>query len=305
MEMLQVLKEMDERGAISPRSPMKALLLSICPGLGQQYAGDIKRGIVLYTLLVVVSWLAAILYMVIDSRISIVFLSVPFVGIALIAADAYLLASRQPKDYKLRWFNRRWLYVLVFLTLIATVNPLMDLIVGKTIVRAYFVSSTSMTPSILRHDLLLVNKLIYKAMSPKRGDIVLLSFSKDKISSNFTKVMDDQLIRRVIAVPGDTLEIRGNEVLVNGKKIDEPYAFYDNGSILSLSTLKEENAFGPVKVPENSYFILGDNRNHSLDSRILGFIHRDRIGGKVAKIFWSWNLDDGKIKLNRTGMSVK
>lgn len=302
--MFEKLKEIDAKGEISPRDPRKAVLLSlICPGLGQQYAGNIVRGIVLYSSLIVISWLSAILFMMIGSRISIILFAVPVAGFLFVALDAYRLAESKPKDYIKRWFNKTEVYAGIFLLLLVTVNPLMDLIVGSTIVRAFAVYSDSMAPAILKHDLLLVNKLAYKASRPKRGDIALIVFDKKK-KSGVTKVIDDELVRRVIAVPGDTVEVRGKEVLVNGQKLQEPYAFYDT-AVVAMGNSAEENKIGPVKVPDGQYFVLGDNRNYSIDSRILGFIEEKKVGGKITKIFWSWNFDDNSIKWERTGMAVQ
>ncbi len=296
------LREMDDKGEISPRSPIKAFLFSmLCPGLGQQYAGDLARGVSLYTALIVVSWLSAILFMLIGSRISILLFAVPVVGFFFIAFDAYLCASIQPRDYKMRWYNRKGIYMGVFLLLLVTVNPLMDLVVGKTVVRAYIVHGTSMVPTLIDHDLLLANKLAYKTSNPKRGDVVLILFGKGR-RSGVTRVIDDELIRRIIAVPGDTVEMRGNEVIINGEKLNEPYALYESSLVYSGGG---ENTLVAQKVPENSYFVLGDNRNHSLDSRVFGFIDRDRLGGKITKVFWSWNLEEKKIKWERTGISVR
>lgn len=302
--MFEKLKEIDARGTISPRDPRIAALLSlICPGLGQQYAGDIVRGVVLYSALIIISWLSAILFMIIGSRISIALFSVPVIGFLFVAYDAYRCAATQRKDYKLRWYNRTGVYGAVFVLLLVTVNPLMDLIVGSSIVRAYAVYSNSMSPSILKNDLLLVNKLAYKTSRPKRGDIALVVFDKNK-KANLTKIIDDELIRRVIAVPGETVEIRGKDVLVNGQKLQEPYAYYDT-AVVAMGNSAEENKLGPVKVPDGQYFVLGDNRNYSIDSRLLGFIEEKRLAGKVTKVFWSWNLDNNSIKWERTGMPVR
>lgn len=281
-----------------PRKPVIALLLSACPGLGQHYAGCMKRGVLLYIALIIVSWLAAIAFMSIESRLSIVFLCVPFVGAGLIAVDAYACARRQPRDYRLQWFNRPWIYAAVFLALLFTVNPLMDFLVGKQIVRAFFMNSSSMSPTILDRDIVLVDKLA----SPKRGEIALIKLGKSKPTAKLTEVIDDQLIKRIIATPGDTLEIRNDEVWLNGRKIDEPYAHFQG--LLRFNSAQNSN-FGPKLVPAASYFVMGDNRNESIDSRILGFIREDQIGGTVTKLFWSWNFDEGGIRWDRTAKSLR
>lgn len=282
----------------SPRNPTTALLLSICPGLGQHYAGHLKRGILLYIALIIASWLAAIAFMSIESKISIVFLSVPFVGVGIIALDAYNCARRQPKNYRLQWFNRPWIYAAVFLALLSTVNPLMDFLIGGQVLRAFFMNSSSMEPTILNRDIVLVNKLAF----PKRGEIALVKFGKGKSTAKLTKLIDDQLIKRVIAVPGDTLEIRNDVVWINGQKIEEPYANF--GGILRFSSAQNAN-FGPKRVPSGSYFVIGDNRNESLDSRTIGFIQDDQIGGTATKVFWSWNFEKGGIRWDRTARSLK
>ncbi len=286
------------KNGISPRDPLNAVLLSFCPGLGQHYAGYLKRGILLYVALIITSWLAAIAFMSIQSRLSVIFLFVPFAGVGLIAFDAWNCARRQPRDYHLQWFNRPWIYAGVFLTLLFTVNPLMDYLVGRQIVRAFLMNSSSMSPTILDRDIVLVDKLAF----PKRGEIALIKLGKSKPTSGLTQIIDDQLIKRVIAIPGDTLEVRNDEVWLNGKKIEEPYAHF-NGT-LRLNSMQASN-FGPKKVPAKSYFVMGDNRHESIDSRILGFIPEDQIGGTVTKLFWSWNFDEGGIRWDRTAKSLK
>lgn len=285
-------------GVARERKPLLALLLSVCPGLGQHYAGFMARGVFLYIALVAVSWLAAIAFMFVRSKLSIAFLAVPFVGVSLIAVDAYGCARRQPKDYQLQWFNRPWIYAAVFVTLAVTVNPIMDFFVGKNIVRAFFMSSSSMQPTILARDLVLVNKLSF----PKRGEIALVTLAKEKQPAKLTEVKDDQMIKRVIAIPGDTLEIRDNIVYLNGQKVEEPYANF--GGTLRFTNQQSAN-FGPKSLPPGSYFVMGDNRNESIDSRMLGYISEDRIGGTATKIFWSWNFETGGVRWDRTGLSLR
>lgn len=292
----------NEASQIKPREPRIALLMSICPGLGQMYAGRLIRGIVLYVALIIVSWLAAIAFMYVESRIaSILLLSVPFAGVLLIALDAFRCAKNQPQNYRLTWFNRSWAYAGIFLLLLVTANPLMDFFVGKNVVRAFYVTSASMHPTILANDILVINKLAF----PKKGDIALIEYGQQTMkSAQLTNIMEDQMIRRIIAGPGDTIEIRGKDVFVNGKKLVEPYAHYSE-EMSTINIGDEVNKFGPKQIPADNYFVLGDNRNFSMDSRILGFINKNRIDGKVTKVFWSWSLAQGTIQWDRTAKALK
>ena len=302
---------------IYPRKPILALLFSICPGLGQQYAGNLLRGIILYISLVIISWLAAIAYMYVDSpSISLLLLSVPFVGVAFIAIDAFYCAKRQPQDYRLKWYNRVWIYGVVFILLLVTVNPLMDYLVGGHIVRALFVTSNSMRPAVLDRDLVVINKLD----KPTRGDIVLIKFADDrqdtdaqskksaqtkkKQRSGVTKLLKDEVLRRVIAQAGDRVEIKGRQVFLNGKPLQEDYASYSEQHSLNPHTASDYH-LDPIFVPSGAYFVLSDAREYSFDSRIFGLVEAKEISGVATKVFWSWNLDQGHFLWNRTAMSLK
>ncbi len=291
--------KINETGEIKARSPAIALLISIFPGLGQHYAGFILRGIVLYVLLIIISWGSAIAFMSIDSGISILFLAVPFVCAALIALDAWLCAAKQGKNYRLKWFNQAWIYIGVTLFLMVTVNPAMDLMVGKHIVRAYYVDNNSMSPTILSHDILLINRLA----TPNKGDIAIINFSQSEKPSGLTKVMDGQLVRRVIAVAGDRVEIKEKNIYINDQQLDESYVGHSSRFQPTTYGSTEEN-MAALTVPDNTVFILADNRSAGLDSRVLGAINSDLIDGKVTKVFWSWNLDEGHFQWDRTALGL-
>lgn len=304
----------------NPRKPIVALLLSFCPGLGQQYAGSLLRGILLYISLIIFSWLAAIAYMYVTSpSIGLLLLSVPFVGIALIALDAYYCAKRQPADYRLKWYNRFWIYAGVFLLLAITVNPLMDYLVGGKIVRALFVTSNSMQPAVLNRDLVVINKL----EKPSRGDIVLIKFVEDdkgaeeadktehkpaaaikKSRSGLTKLLKDEVLRRVIAQAGDTVEIKGRQVFLNGEPLQEDYASYGEQDSLN-PMVSEDYRLEPMFIPAGSYFVMADAREYGFDSRVYGPVDSKDISGVATKVFWSWNLDEGHFQWHRTAMSLR
>jgi signal peptidase I len=286
---------------IKTRSPYIAFILSICPGLGQQYSGHIYRGILLYISLINVSWLSAIAFVYLESRnISFIVLCLPFITAIIIMLDAVTCAKKQAKSYQLKWFNKSWVYAGVFGTLVITINPIMDYLVGKNIVRAYLVNTESMSPEIMSHDIILINKL----SSPDRYDIVLIRFDEKSQNDHLTEIIKDQTIRRIVGMPGDEIMIKGNNVFVNSQLITEKYATYNNHNLLNVFD-KNDYTYGPEVVPDESYFILADAREYGLDSRMIGFIKRQNISGVVSKILWSWNFNDGTIKWERTAMTLR
>lgn len=282
------------------RSPYIAFILSLCPGLGQQYCGYLYRGVMLYISLIIVSWMSAIAFVYLESRnMSIIVLCIPFVTAIMIALDAVNCANKQTKSYMLKWYNKRWIYVAVFGTLFLTINPLMDYLVGKNIVRAYFVNTESMSPEIILHDIVLINKIT----SINRYDIALISFEEKSKNDQLTKIIRDQTIRRIVAMPGDEIMIRGKKLYVNKQLINEKYATYNNYNFHNVVD-KEYYNYGPETVPDESYFILADAREYGLDSRMIGFIKKENITGVVKKILWSWNFNDGAIKWARTAVTI-
>ena len=286
--------------SFKPRKIHIAVLLSICPGLGQQYAGHLYRGILFYITLIIVSWLAAIAFMYVKStHVSLIILFVPIILFMFIVIDAIYCALKQPKDYKLKWYNKSWLYIGVFAFLLSSVNPLMDMLIGSNIVRAYFVTSKSMSPTILLHDLVLINKL----KKPEKSDIVLIGYGDNQYNGSISNVIKDQTLRRIIAVPGDKVEVRGNKVFVNSEELQEAYV---NDKEIDTSSVYTDMDYtwGPGTVPENSFYVLSDSRQYSFDSRVIGFIGQNQICGIASKIFWSWNYEEGTIKWSRTAMSI-
>ena len=302
--MSEIKEPNNNAGETNQRNPKIALLLSICPGLGQLYSGKWLRAVILYCALIIISWLSAILFMFMESRISIVFFAVPVIGFCLIAIDAYILAGKQEDDFNLKKFNNPLIYGLIFIVLLFTVNPLMDTIVGKNVTRACLSNTRVMEPAILMNDVLLVNKLAYSTSDPKRGDVVYIPRDKEESSGGLTKIVKRTLIRRVIGLPGETVEIRDKKLYLNNKEVNEPYAYYSKKRAVHV----EDKDFGPTVVPTGSYFLLGDDRSTPLDSRTLGFIKRDQINGKITKVYWSWNFEGegmSKIKWGRVGLPVK
>lgn len=134
-----------------------------------------------------------------------------------------------------------------------------------------YIPSESMTPTLQVGDRLIVEKLIYRLHPPKRGDIVVFKAPPELKARN----LNDDMIKRVIGIPGDVVVINRGTGFVNGQEIAQPYV--QNSA---------DYSYGPVKVPADSYFVLGDNRNHSYDSHIWGFLPRkDIIGQAIFRFF--------------------
>ncbi len=159
-----------------------------------------------------------------------------------------------------------WAVVLVGAVLVA-------LVLRAALFQAFWIPSESMETTLLINDRVLVNKLSYKLHDVHRGDVVVFVRREDEPGEY------RDLIKRVIGLPGDTVESRDSVVYVNGAKMVEPYL--DPGVTTSN--------FGPVPVPEGQVFVMGDNRNESFDSRNFGTIDEDRIVGRAFVLFWPVN----------------
>ena len=132
----------------------------------------------------------------------------------------------------------------------------------------------SMYPTLNNGDLLIASKLDYRIHPPERGDIVIMKDPLDP-SRNF--------IKRVIGLPGDRILIRDGHVFVNGAQLEEPYV--DAARVAGSWPTRSGSGSGEA-VPPDSYFVLGDNRDHSSDSRYFGYVNRDQIEGKAVVRFW-------------------
>ncbi len=157
--------------------------------------------------------------------------------------------------------TREWIESIIFAIIIA-------IAIKAFFVETIQVEGSSMVPTLHDRERLMVNKIGYIIDQPEHGDIVIFKYPSDT-SLTF--------IKRVIALEGDTVEIKGHEVYVNGQKLDEPY-------ILE----KTMGEFPAAKVPENTVFVLGDNRNYSKDSRYpdVGFVPLKYVKGKAVLRLW-------------------
>jgi signal peptidase I len=171
------------------------------------------------------------------------------------------------------------------------------------VVQAFKIPSGSMKETLKIGDHILVNKFVYGVKlpfidktvvpikEPKRGDIVVFKFPEDP---------DKDFIKRVVALEGDTVEIRNKKVYVNGKYVDGAFAIHTDPHTMP-SVMQPRDNFGPVTVPKDSLFVMGDNRDHSYDSRFWGFVDLEAVKGKAFIVYWSWNRDEFGVRWRRIG----
>jgi signal peptidase I len=173
---------------------------------------------------------------------------------------------------------------------------LLALVIRTLVVQAFTIPSGSMMDTLLVGDYILVNKFLYGPelpftearvpglRDPARGDIIVFKYPQDE---------KRDFIKRIVAGPGETVQIRGQQVFVNGRVLREPYVKKAESPLPAGGQAYCGYAYGcePTVVPASSYFVMGDNRDNSQDSRYWGFVKRDKIKGKAFLIYWSWDSD--------------
>ena len=190
------------------------------------------------------------------------------------------------------------------------VAAILALIIRTFVVQAFKIPSGSMEDTLLIGDHLLVNKFIYGTQlpfsddpvlsirEPERGDIIVFEFPEDKDKSYFNR---RDFIKRVIGLPGDTVEIRNKSVFVNGERYITPEAVYKDGNL----TAGPRDNMPPIKVPEDNYFVMGDNRDRSYDSRFWRFVDRSAIKGLAFIKYWSWDSEEFMPRWGRIGRMIE
>ncbi|WP_124331228.1 signal peptidase I [Desulfonema ishimotonii] len=184
---------------------------------------------------------------------------------------------------------------------------ILALFIRTFVVQAFKIPSGSMKETLQIGDHILVNKFIYgikipfvqktliDVREPVRGDIVVFRFPEDP---------DKDFIKRVVGVAGDVIESRDKKLFVNGKPTDFTQAIHSDPRIIP-GNLQPRDSFGPRTVPPHSLFVMGDNRDHSYDSRFWGFVDLNAVRGKAFIIYWSWDKNNFGVRWGRLGHLLK
>lgn len=184
---------------------------------------------------------------------------------------------------------------------------ILALFIRAFIVQAFKIPSGSMKETLQIGDHILVNKFIYGVKlpflnktiipisEPAHGDIVVFEFPEDK---------EKDFIKRAIGVGGDVVAVRDKIVYLNGVRQEQPFAIISDDYIIPGGIQPRDN-FGPVTVPKGKLFVMGDNRDHSYDSRFWGFVDLAAVKGKAFMIYWSWDKENFSVRWRRLGDMIR
>lgn len=176
------------------------------------------------------------------------------------------------------------------------------MVIRAFVLQPYTIPSGSMLNTLLIGDCVLVQKYAYGVKlpftneylldygEPERGDVVVFEYPPNP---------SQDYIKRIVGLPGDTVTVRDKQLYVNGVKAVEPYVIHTRPD-----EILPQNNFGPYKVPEGHYFMMGDNRDDSSDSRVWGPVKRDALVGKAWRLYWSWE-GFSNIRWDRIGKLIE
>jgi signal peptidase I len=279
---------------LAPRRPAVALLLTFFfPGLGHIYCGRFGKGLVLLFLDIVLGMPVPLLFMLESPVFKILLLGAMGLGMAIwvyALVDVALIVRRLPKDYRLKDYNRVYVYVLLLIMQLPFAVGA-AFVFREIALEAFRVPTGSMAPTIAPGERVLVSKLAYRNAGVQRGDVVVF-IQPNQRSQHY--------IKRVAALPGDTFEMRGGVVYVNGAALErsataDPEVFEEvNGPAryrieFKPATTGQEALPADVAkftVPNGFCYVLGDNRNASQDSRQFGPVPLADIIGRAEHIYW-------------------
>lgn len=264
-----------ESPTVKPRRLWLAALLSLCSSgpLGQIYVGRLRRSLVLWTTGAILTLLASTFIWLPIGRFSLAaFLLCAIAFPVYLAVDALVIANRY-RTAPLKPYQRWWVYLIAYFTF-GVANSAVANVVRSFVVESFVNPTRAMSPTIQPGDQILVDRLWTRPTRLRRNDVVV--FRSAGPNSPF-------FVMRVVGLPGDEIEIANEKVILNGTEWNDEHAVIDD----DLSVYPGLANYGPILVPADSFFVLGDNRRISTDSRIIGPIPFSDLHGKARMIYWA------------------
>lgn len=245
---------------------LAVFLSGFIPGLGHVYLKQWLSSVIFFTVFIAVAIAAG-------SKNPTIALLANLLQVALVLIAFYHVYVSAPVQ---RERSRRTLMLFMagFISISVVISTILAIAIRLFVAEARYIASGSMQPTLQINDRLIINKLAYRFREPERGDIILFSPTEALQEENIR----DAFIQRIIGLPGDRVEIKSGQVYINDRALDETYI-----------NERSNYQWGPQIVAPNSYFVLGDNRNNSYDSRYWGFVPRENIIGKATQRFYPFD----------------
>jgi signal peptidase I len=256
------------------RNPFIAALLSLlAPGLGQIYNGQRALGLVFFLVFVALPFLWGLIGWP-RQFIGLVALVIVTIGFWLLTIIHAFIQARRIREIGLKKYQTAVVYapmIILFLGLVIFDLPRIRM--NPLGVSPYKIATVAMMPTLHQDDLLMADMKAYDGRAPKRGDLVVFEYPRDLTKS---------FIKRVIALEGETVEIRNKRVYIDGEPLQESYAVHEDAAIEDT-----RDNLGPLKIPAGHCFVLGDNRDNSMDSRFWGALPLANVKGQSLYIYWA------------------
>ncbi len=258
------------------KDPWLAVFLSgFLPGLGHAYLQKWLFAILFFVALIAIAVVA-------NSSNPVVALLARLLQVLLVLLAFYHVYVSAPVH---RERSRRTvlLFIAGFISGSVVLGAIFAIVIRQFVAEARYIPSKAMLPTLEVGDRLVIDKLTYRFGQPERGDIIVF-MPTDKAAAICTgsqtsqRQRQDAYIKRIIGLPGDTVEVKQGQVYINGNPLKEKYI-----------SEAPDYQYGPIKVPQGSYWVLGDNRNNSCDSHYWGFVPRDNIIGKATQRFFPFD----------------
>ena len=266
-----------QRARERARRVLAILLSLVAPGAGHFLLGAFGRG---------VAWASGPTALMLSAFLLMPVSLAPFVVCVLIISIGRVAAAIDTARLELR--RASWNVVIIAWGAFFVANVLFNLLVYDPL-RAYYrdqyaaafvIPSAGMEPTLLVGDYILTDNSIYRSRNPQREDLIVFKHPEGG---------GRDVIKRIVGLPGEQMLVRGRQVYVNGNLLQEPYVHADSVVRADLPSCNYSYGFEPTVVPPDSYFVLGDSRDNSRDSRYWGFVKRERVVGRAFTIYWSSN----------------
>lgn len=275
-------------GEKRPRRAWAAALLALLtPGLGHLYAGHPKAAAAAFFAAYPLALMLFSLVLFSPSAFSIAALFALGIGIGLaIIVHAAVVANRAGREYTLRPYNRWWLYLGIIICFAFIVQPATKALINAFLIEAYRIPGSAMEPGILVGDYILADRRPGARRPPPRNAVVIFRSVNQP---------DIAIIKRVVGLPGDTLATVEGQLYRNGAAVAEPWARPPGAEDTAAfeSRPGSPRTWGPIVVPPDSHFVLGDNRPNSYDSRYHGPVGVASLLGRPAALYFSLRIDEG------------